>query len=155
VSERVSSIGRRVPGANAEDADPAILAQLADQAEQAARRERQLREYLHDAHVQLAERDDQIGRLIDPRRPTRDEVFKLVTERDDLLASQAAVIAERTRLLAERERLSSDLAEVRAAFERSERELVRISGQHAALKSTRAWRTAGTWWRLRDRLRGR
>jgi uncharacterized coiled-coil DUF342 family protein len=124
-----------------------VVSRLADQAEQAARREREVRERLHQAHVQLAERDEQIARLIDPQRPTRDEVFQLQRECEELRANSARLEEERLQLLSERERLINDLDAVQAALERSEHRL-------AALTATRVWRIAGNWWRLRDRILG-
>lgn len=120
-----------MPDLNAEDDGAAMLSQLADQAEQAARREREIRERLHQAHLQLAERDDEIALLSDP------------------------VPEGRTWLLSERERLSSELAAAGAALDCSERQLARTGAQLAAMRSTRAWRIAGAWWRLRDRILGR
>jgi uncharacterized coiled-coil DUF342 family protein len=124
------------------------LSRLADQAEEASRREREVRERLHQAHVQLAERDDQIARLVDLRRPTREDVVQLERECEKLRASSDRLQNERFQLLSERERLAAELDAVQAALKRSEHQL-------AALTATRVWRIAGNWWRLRDRILGR
>jgi chromosome segregation ATPase len=102
------------------DGGGAMLSRLADAAEEASRRERELRGHLHEAHVQLAERDDRIARLIDPRRPSPDDLLKLEQERDALLVGQAGLDAQRAHAGSECERLSAELAAAQAALAESE-----------------------------------
>jgi chromosome segregation ATPase len=115
-----------------------LLSELAERAESAAQRERELRKHLHEAHFQLAERDDQIARLVDPRRPTSDEVLKLQQEREILVATEAA-------LRADCDQLSADLTAARAALECCAKQLAVSRARLTAMASTRAWRIAGTW----------
>jgi chromosome segregation ATPase len=115
--------------------------QLADRAERAAQRERAVRDELYEAHAQLAERDDHIALLVGPP--------------DDLRAELSATSEYLSEVLEECNRLAAELETTRAALTDRDARLAESTAQLAVIRSTRAWRAACAWWRLRDTIRGR
>lgn len=118
---------------------------LAVQLEAAAAREREARALLHRTHLQLADRDEMIGRLT--QLPEVARQHSLERERDELSAANAD-------LNADRERLCSELDGWRAESERLGTTLTVLEAQLTAMQATRAWRAARQWWRVKATLRG-
>jgi peptidoglycan hydrolase CwlO-like protein len=102
-------------------------------------RDGELRVLLHDVHQQLAERDALIERLL---------CSPDAAERQALEQEREALSAERASLAAEREGWAADSAGLRGA-------LAEAQARIASMSSTRAWRAARLWWKLRDLPRGR
>jgi hypothetical protein len=113
--------------------DVATVVELAAQLEQAGHRERALREQLHQVHLQLAERDVLIERLVGVPEVARRQ------EQDQLSVDLEVERQARERSDEERDRLAAALTVAQARLD--------------AVQATRAWRAARTWWRLKERFR--
>ena len=112
--------------------DPAdVVYELATELERAVAREGELRDHLRQMHLQLAERDALIGQLSALPGAGWSPVGE--AERDVLAAENSVLAAERDRLGLELQAMAARL--------------------HAA-QTTRVWRAARLWWRLKARLGG-
>jgi hypothetical protein len=122
---------------------PALVSSLGGKVDQAAAREQELLAHIYELNVLLNERDDQIARLVDPSWPWQEQLLKLEAEHKQLLAELETARAQAGQLAPTREALKLTSERLAAAEAKIER-----------MTSTRVWKAAGTWWRLRGLIRG-